>query len=253
MFQNSTTPRSAPIGWGAGCFFLLSLAVAGAQAQSIEVPNGSFESPTPPQGYLATPQIDLWSKTPQPDGVPLPPGIFWEQLSGVFPNTPAGSDDHIDNVTGSQAAYLFAIPGVGISQSLDATYVAGKAYSFSLGALGGGGIAEGSSLLVGLFYLDAGNSLSPVSVTPITYEAAKFPNATHFQDVESLSPEVGASDPWAGKKIVIGLFSTFGLGQGYWDVDNVRLSAVPEPATLALVGLGMGGMAWARARRSRRP
>jgi hypothetical protein len=75
------------------------------QAQAIPVPNGSFESPTPPPGFPVTTLIDVWQKSAQPPGVPLPGGITWDQLSGAFPNTPVGSPDHIDNLDGNQAAY----------------------------------------------------------------------------------------------------------------------------------------------------
>lgn len=228
------------------------VAACSAQAQTIDVPNGSFESPKPPQGFPATPQIDIWQKTPQPDGIPLPPGITWDQLSGVFPNTAVGASDHIDNMTGNQAAYLFAIPGVGISQSLDATFEAGKSYTLSLGILGGGGITEGSTFQAGLFYLDGANSLSPVAVKTITYTANGFPNATHFIGFEALTSTVAANDPWAGKNIRVGLFSTFGTGSGYWDVDNVQLNAVPEPATCALLGVGFVGLLGMHRRRSSR-
>ena len=249
--QMRTPSHTSSMAWKACCLLLASLAFVNAQAQSIVVPNGSFESPTPPQGYPATPQVDVWQKPPQPDGIPLPPGIAWDQLSGVFPNTAAGSADHIDNVTGNQAAYLFAIPGVGLSQALDATFEVGKSYALSVGALGGGGIAEGSTLQLGLFYLDAGNALSPVAVTPINYTAASFPNATHLLDFQALSAAVAAGDPWAGKRIEVGLFSTYGTGSGYWDVDNVRLAVVPEPGTVGLAAIGIGGLLVAR-RRTRR-
>jgi hypothetical protein len=33
-------------------------------------------------------------------------------------------------------------------------------------------------------------------------------------------------------------------------IDNVRVSAVPEPGSLALLGLGLAGLAFARKRRA---
>src|SRR5436305_10981996 len=105
-----------------------SLAVAGllavtaltplAGAATIGIPNGSFESPNPPPGFPAWPVIDSWQKFPQPAGLTVPPGFTWDQLSGVFVNTPVGASDHIDNVDGAQAAYLFSIPGVVVFQAL---------------------------------------------------------------------------------------------------------------------------------------
>ena len=212
------------------------------QAQPIVVPNGSFESPNPPPGFPATPQVDNWQKSPQPPQVPLPGGITWEQLSGVFPNTAPIEPTHIDNMTGNQAAYLFAIPGVALFQQLSTTFEIGKSYNLTLGILGGGGIAEGSSFLMSLYYLDGANGPVTLGATPITYTAAGFLNPTHLYDYSVDLGEVQAGDAWAGQNIGIQLVSTFGTGAGYWDVDSVRLVAVPEPATIGLLALGVGGL-----------
>lgn len=228
-----------------------TLAVSGSvSAQSIAVPNASFESPTTPQGFPAFPQVDLWQKTAQVPGIPLPDGITWDQLAGVFPNTPAGTGNHIDNLSGNQAAYMLSIPGVGLYQNLANTFEVGNSYSLTLGILGGGGIAEGSSFEVSLYYTDSANSLTPVASSSITYTAAAFPTATHLMDYQVTLPAVQAGDAWAGKAIGIRLLSTFGTGAGYWDLDNVRLTMVPEPTSIALVALGFGGMLMA-VRRSR--
>lgn len=221
-------------------------------AETIDVPNGSFESPTPPQGFPASPQVDVWQKTPQPPQVPLPGGITWDQLSGVFPNTAPVEPNHIGNMTGNQAAYLFAIPGVGLSQQLNATFQIGQSYNLTLGILGGGGIAEGSSFLMSLYYLDGGNNQVTLGATPITYTAAGFSNPTHLYDYSATVGEVQAGDAWAGQRIGIQLLSTFGTGQGYWDVDNVQLTSVPEPTTIGLLALSAGGLLAARLRSRRR-
>jgi len=221
------------------------------QAQPINVPNGSFESPTPPPGFPATPQVDNWLKSPQPPEIQLPGAITWEQMTGVFPNTPSGSADHIDNVDGNQAAYMFSIPGIALYQQLNSVFEVGNSYSLTLGILGGGGIPEGSSFLMSLYYLNGANPVT-VGATPITYSAAGFPNPTHLYDFSVNIGAVQASDAWAGKNIGIQLLSTFGTGAGYWDVDNVQLAVVPEPGTISLLALGAGGLLLARWRARRR-
>lgn len=212
----------------------------GALAAGLAVPNGSFESPTPPPGFPAFPVVDVWQKSPEPAGIPLPGGITWDQLAGVFPNTAAGSADHIDNVDGNQAAYLFAIPGVALFQKLDSRFEVGNAYTLTLGVLGAGGIAEGSTLQLGLYYADANQQPVTVAATTVTYTLAGFPTATHLIDQTVSLPTVLAGDAWAGREIGIQILSTFGTGAGYWDVDHARVTVVPEPGAAGLVLLGAG-------------
>ena len=211
-------------------------------AQSISVSNGSFESPTPPQGFPVTVQVDSWQKTLQPAWFNPADfqGVTWDQLSGAFPNTPQGQPDHIDNVDGDQAAYLFTLSEVGFTQELTETYQAGMSYDLTVGILGGGGIVDGDSFLIGLYYLDAGNPVT-IASTQITYSLASFPTVTHLNDYSISLSDVQVTDAWEGEQIGIELRSLVGTGSGYWDLDNVRLTAVPEPSTLGLLAVGLGG------------
>jgi hypothetical protein len=226
--------------------FALAALAWNAPADPISVPNGSFESPTgpfPPTGVSN--QIDDWQKMPQPvwyDPVDFQ-GITWDQTSGIFPNQPEGEPGHIDNITDNQAAYMFSLPGAGFFQELGATYQPGSSYQLSLDLFGGGGLADGSQFSIGLYYVNAGNSLSVVTL-PITYSAAAFPPADHFYTFDVTTPVVQGGDAWAGQNIGIALTSLSGPGQGYWDLDNVRLTVVPEPSTFTLLALGLGGGAW---------
>jgi hypothetical protein len=158
-------------GRGLSSVLVSSFILGGASAWggAIPVGNASFESPNPPPGYPVSTQIDVWQKTAQP--VWFDPattgGITWDQLSGVFPNVPSADSRHIDNVDGLQAAYLFALSSVGLQQdSLGANFEVGQAYTLTVGVLGGGGIMEGSSLRVGLYYLDVGGVPVPVAEPP---------------------------------------------------------------------------------------
>ncbi len=224
-----------------------------AHAAEISVPNASFESPTTPPGFPAIPQVDDWQKPDQPAWFdPASAGIQWDQLSGVFPNTAVGSVDHITNVDGNQAAYMFTLPEVALFQELETTFEVGLSYQLTAGILGGGGIAEGSGFELGLYYLDGLNTPVTVATTPITYSVTAFPTATEFIDFAVNLPEVQAGDAWAGQNIGIRLLSTSGGGEGYWDLDNVRLQAIPEPGTMSLLAIGIGGCVFGYRRPRRR-
>lgn len=219
------------------------LALPAAHAATLPVANSSFESPTTPAGFPAFPVVEVWQKSAQPPGIPLPGGVTWDQLAGVFPNLPAGTPGHIPNVDGAQAAYMFSIPGVSLFQETSHTFQPGNRYNFTVGILGGGGIPEGSSFQIGLYYRNDANQPVPLSTAPVVYSPAAFPNANQLYDYTVESPEVQAGDAWAGKPIGLEMTATFGTGVGYWDVDNVRLVAVPEPGTWALMTLGIVGLA----------
>jgi len=225
----------------AGLLFPL---VGNVPADTINIPNSSFESPTVPPGFPAYPVIDSWQKTPDP-GIPLPMGFTWDQTAGVFPNT----TPFIDNADGNQLAYLLNIPGVGISQDLSAMFGVGNSYKFTLGLTGGGGMPDGSSLLLGLYYRDGANAMVPVGMTSVTYSAAAFPNnTTHLYDYSVNVPSVLAGDAWAGKNIGVEVLLTGGNGNGYWDADNARLVVVPEPASLGILAVLGAGVVFLRRR-----
>ena len=207
---------------------------------TIEIPNASFELPVT---AFVDPFVGSWQKTPKPFWYDESGGYFWTQLTGAFANTAPGSADHIDNMDGNQAVFVFAVPEVGLFQDYDsvggtnsapehaynAVFEVGKAYDLSVGLIGGGGgMTNGVSLQVGLYYRDAAGGRVTVAATNMTYSPANFPTTTHFVDVTVQSAAVRAADPWAGKHIGIQLLSTVAptLAGGYWDVDNVRIAEV---------------------------
>lgn len=223
--------------------------VAGSvQAQLLNIPNASFESP--PTGFVSI-NINSWQKAPKPGYFDESAfGFLWIQTAGIFANTAPGAPDHIDNVAGNQSAYLLAFPGVTLSQDLSSStgkFQPGFSYDLTVGLLGKG-MADGNFFTLSLYYRDGGNNQVPVNSLPIIYTAAGLPSTTHLTDFTVHLPAVQPGDAWAGKDIGVEMQSVFGTGAGYWDVDNVRLTAtaVPEPVSVGVTALGLGGLVLAR-------
>lgn len=213
-----------------------------AATVSLPVPNASFELPATP--FVDT-RIESWIKTPKPADYDESGGRLWDQLNGVFKNTNPGKADHIDNIDGNQAAYLFAVPETGISLegtevggSFPVRFSIGDTFNLTVGVIGGGGnMAEGAGLRVELYALGDRGVRIPVRSTNVLYSKDQFPATTHFVDVSVSTPEVSAADAWAGRPLGIGIYSSVteesGLAGGYWDLDHVRLTA-SRPDTFSL-------------------
>jgi hypothetical protein len=225
---------------------LLAFSTGLLQAAPITVPNASFESPA--TSFVSI-NIDSWQKTDKPDDYVESGGFLWTQLTGIFRNTPTNSSDHIDNCDGNQALWLFAVPQVGLFQDYDsidwrnlppthqfnATFTPGKSYHLTVGVIGsGGGMLEGATLDLILYYRDAATNQVPVAVTTLTNTPSLFSNTTHLVDCRVDVPPVKATDAWAGQHVGILFKSTVStnLQGGYWDLDNVRLSETVGPALL---------------------
>lgn len=232
------------------------------QAQSINVPNGSFEAQSGVgQPYGVNIFVDSWQKATKPayfDIIEANYGFYWVQTAGVFLDTnPYG------NRTGTQAGYILPYSQVALFQDytttdwndaapthdFNAQFTVGKGYQLTVG-LFAKNMTAGSSLQLSLYYRDSLNNPVTVGSTTITYSAASFPlnSSLNLIDYEVNVPCVQAGDAWAGQNIGIKLESLNGDGTGNWDFDNVRLTAVPEPASLGLLGFGLGGMLLVRGR-----
>ncbi len=233
--------------------------------QVLNVPNASFES----QSGLGQPfgvsiNIDSWQKADRPAYFPAAGfnGFFWVQTAGMF-HVPA-----YGNQLGNQASYLLSFPQAGIfqdyntldwndaapTQDFNSIFEAGKSYKLTLGLYGKSMIENFSSLELSLYYRDGGNALTTVGSTTVTFSSTLFATSGPFSliDYEVNVPTVLATDAWAGQNIGIRIASIQGDGNGYWDFDNLRLEAIPEPSSVTLLGLGLGGWllnSWHRRRR----
>jgi hypothetical protein len=222
---------------------LATVAVAATlHAASIIVPNSSFESPnTLPAGVSTT--IDSWQKAPRPayfDEATF--GFQWIQTAGIFfDSNPYANHD------GTQCAYMLSFPGVTLfqdaSSGLNATYATGQSYTMTLGVFGKSMTPNVNSLQLSLYYRDGGNNVITIgSPTTITFNPALFPLTppVNLVDYSVTIPAVQAGDAWAGKNIgvMIQVSASDMLG-GYWDMDNLRLTSVPEPGAVTLLMVGV--------------
>ncbi len=256
--------RSVKAG-GALTALILAVGSHAVQAQSISIPNYSFESQLADPLSDVTNNIDSWQKSAQPVGFTTPNGYTWDQQSGIFGNTPVGYPNHINNADGFQSAYLFDVPGVAIFQDynstdwqnqppthgFNATFDIGKSYTFTLGVIAGGGnMQPGAVLDLILYYRDGSNNIVPIADTPITFTTAAFPTTTDLIDYSVSTSVISGADAAAGQNIGVELLSSQGEGFGYWDVDNARLTAAPEPTSAELLIAGLGGLLARRRRQS---
>jgi len=219
------------------------------EAASINIPNGSFESPV--TGFVDT-NIDDWQKTPKPDWYTQDAVFHWTQLTGLFANTPVGSSDHLDNCDSNQAAYIFALPQAGFFQDYDSTdwsnsvpthafnalFEPGRAYTLTVAVNGGGGgMSNGTTLQISMYYRDLMSNMVTVAATTITNTPETFPNHTHLVDFQAQLPVVRTNDPWAGQHIGVQIISTVSSNMqgGYWDMDNVRLLSVSAPVLSSIM------------------
>jgi hypothetical protein len=205
------------------------------QASTIYVPDYSFESPViGTNSPYAAPVLDSWQLSPQP-GWYDPAGFGdspWADLAGTFYNLPNYTNSQGTNTTfifncdGVQAAFMFGLPQLALSQDLSAKFNAGKTYTLTVGLIGGGGgMPLGSTLQLSLYYRDASSNMVIVAQTTVTNTTANFSSNTNFVDFQVQVPGVRPTDLWVGQNIGIQLLATpdpYNPG-GYWDVDNVRL------------------------------
>ena len=238
-------------GWKGWAWAMATMACGVVRGESIPVPNGSFEEP--PVAFVG---LDLgpWKRTEKPGWYDEGGGMYWNQLVGVFQNTAPGKPDHIGNLDGRQAAWLFALPGVGVWQEIGpeasaspVRYELGHAYQLVVDVLGnGGGMKEGVPLVLGFCHGNADGSRGWVATRTVVSSALLFPTRTHLTTFRVTTPVVLSGDAWAGKPVAIMAESAVGFEEqgGYWDLDHFRVNHVPSPElAIRLLGTGLR-LAW---------
>jgi len=233
------------------------------QAQPISVSNYSFESQlVNPMVFPVDFRLDSWQKAPKPGYFTDSPQLTWNQTVGMFNGT---LQNPYSNLVGNQAAYMLSLPGAGIFQDnqstdwngavsgLNASFQIGYAYQLTLGVFGKSMVENYSSMQLSLYYRDGADMVTVGVPTTITFNSITFNPAgpSTLVDYSVITPVVQAGDAWAGKNIGVRIDSALGTGDGYWDMDNVRLTAVPEPASLSMLAIGFGGILLARTRSRR--
>ena len=137
-------------------------------------------------------------------------------------------------------------------QDLAATYEVGQSYQLTVGFQGGGqGMPLGVPVEIRLYFRDGGGNRVTIGATEILNVTDESqPHAKHLNDWQLQIPSVLADAPWAGKSVGVQIISTvpFQSAGGYWRVDNVRVTSVPEPASVALLTAGLTLLAWRRGR-----
>lgn len=200
---------------------LLNVSVAAA-AETIDVPNPSFEFPVVTDQAPAIPWIDAWDERAV--------GLADEedQNTGVFPNLDALSFGHLVNVDGNQLAYLSTLIGNDLRQELTANFIPGRHYRLTVAVTGSSYFPVGADekLEIALFYFDGGVE----HVIASSFVTGSQISLTSLIDVSVVTPLVAANDPWANRPIGILIRPAVDdpddtAAEGFWDVDRVRLTA----------------------------
>ena len=248
---------------------------------SFELPAVPFPTdPNPDEADFVLLDIDGWDKTgPFGNDPRAPVGV---QDTGVFINVPfdPGTGELVlvtDNADGNQLAFMVVntdsfLPtedAVTISQTTGATFEAGKSYTFKIDlgvsvvappsaffdfTPGGPVNPETLELIIG-YGGGSGDTITEVAkqVVSATELALDFgdgtpqnPPSTPLTEFEVSTGFLDVSDDAIGENLRI-MIRQVGGNSGAFNIDNARLSSVPERGSLAILGL-MGGLVLRRRR-----
>ena len=242
-----------------------------ASVTAIPVPNGSFEhvntlpvggvwpeadaDPVHTDSWIEPGPVsdDLNAFPPElipasfapPEGATLDTGVFYNaQFNLDFAtgdSTPNPS--FVTNADGDQLAYLFAKdnlePPIAFIQYLSQVFEPGFAYTLTVGAGKSfflppiGGSQADPTLELRLLYRDDSGDTHILAKTAVAVSQVQ---ATTLKDFSATTLPVEPTDPWRQHAIGIAIAPLDG-DSGAWIFDQVRLTAIPEPTTFAVMGL----------------
>jgi hypothetical protein len=189
-----------------------------AKSASILIENASFELPVvePDNLFGAVPEVSRWTE--------IDLDLLSNSNTGVFRNTPEGSEDHIVNADGNQLAFLNSVLGNALEQDLDAVYKAGCDYRLTVAVCVSNLFPPSDPLELVLYYRDVNDPNNFIDIATETIGPANL-SSTMLQDFSVRLPTVNSGDAWAGKNIGVAIRATGtpGTAGGFWDLDNVRL------------------------------